>query len=98
MREHARQGGVPANWVSRVHSTIDPTTAEALAQALIVVAGLFKIFGGALAIVGAGLLLTPPSLHRRFGVWSIARMSAYLRPAGLGSLVFGLFILYAALW
>ncbi|MCU1384529.1 MAG: hypothetical protein JWL71_3226 [Acidobacteria bacterium] len=28
VREHARQGGFPANRVSRVFSTIDPTTAE----------------------------------------------------------------------
>ena len=28
VREHARQGGFPANRVSRVRSVIDPTTAE----------------------------------------------------------------------
>jgi hypothetical protein len=28
VREHARKGGFPANRVSRVRSTIDPTTAE----------------------------------------------------------------------
>ena len=28
VREHARQGGFPANKVSRVMSVIDPTTAE----------------------------------------------------------------------
>lgn len=28
VREHARQGGFPANRVSRVWSVIDPTTAE----------------------------------------------------------------------
>jgi len=28
VREHARQGGFPANKVSRVRSMIDPTTAE----------------------------------------------------------------------
>jgi hypothetical protein len=28
VREHARQGGFPANRVSRVRSEIDPTTAE----------------------------------------------------------------------
>jgi len=28
VREHARRGGFPANKVSRVHATIDPTTAE----------------------------------------------------------------------
>ena len=29
VREHARQGGFPANRVSRITSVIDPTTAEA---------------------------------------------------------------------
>ena len=28
VREHARQGGFPANQVSRITSVIDPTTAE----------------------------------------------------------------------
>jgi hypothetical protein len=28
VREHARQGGFPANKVSQVRSVIDPTTAE----------------------------------------------------------------------
>lgn len=28
VREHARQGGFPANQVSRIRSVIDPTTAE----------------------------------------------------------------------
>jgi hypothetical protein len=28
VREHAKQGGFPANKVSRVRSVIDPTTAE----------------------------------------------------------------------
>jgi len=28
VREHARQGGFPANTVSRIRSVIDPTTAE----------------------------------------------------------------------
>ena len=28
VREHARQGGFPANRVSRIQSEIDPTTAE----------------------------------------------------------------------
>jgi hypothetical protein len=28
VREHARNGGFPANSVARVHSVIDPTTAE----------------------------------------------------------------------
>ena len=29
IREHARQGGFPANRISQIRETIDPTTAEA---------------------------------------------------------------------
>jgi cell division inhibitor SulA len=32
IREHARQGGFPANRISEIRSTIDPTTAEAKSQ------------------------------------------------------------------
>ena len=28
IREHAQRGGLPANRISQVHTTIDPTTAE----------------------------------------------------------------------
>lgn len=31
VRQHAKQGGFPANSVARVRSVIDPTTAEAVA-------------------------------------------------------------------
>ena len=31
VREHAKQGGFPANMVARVRSVIDPTTAEPIA-------------------------------------------------------------------
>jgi hypothetical protein len=34
VREHARRGGFPANVVARVHTVIDPTTAETEAGAL----------------------------------------------------------------
>ena len=32
IREHARQGGFPANRISEVHAIIDPTTAESPAR------------------------------------------------------------------
>jgi len=32
IREHARQGGFPANRISEVHAIIDPTTAESHAR------------------------------------------------------------------
>ena len=33
VREHARRGGFPANRVSEIRATIDPTTSEVLARA-----------------------------------------------------------------
>ncbi len=56
----------------------------------------FKIFGYLLVAVGLGLMLTPPSYHRRFGIWSVQKFKRFFRPAGLVSLVFGAFLVYAA--
>lgn len=56
-----------------------------------------RLFGYLLLAVGLGLLVTPPSYHRRFGVWSIERFSKYFRYAGLASLAFGIFLIYAAI-
>ncbi len=57
---------------------------------------LISILGYLLLAVGLGLLLTPPSYHRRFGVWSVERLSTYFRVAGLGSFAFGVLLIYAA--
>ncbi|WP_457654021.1 hypothetical protein [Rhodocaloribacter sp.] len=53
--------------------------------------------GYLLAAVGSGLLITPPSRHRRFAVWSVRKFKRTFRPAGVISLAFGAFIVYAAL-
>ncbi len=53
--------------------------------------------GWFLVVVGVGLMLTPPSQHRRFAAWSAQRFNGIFRPAGVLSLLFGLFIIYAAL-
>ncbi len=58
---------------------------------------MFKFFGYVLVAVGLGLILTPPSYHRRFGIWSVEKIGRYFRPAGLFSLIFGAFLVYAAL-
>lgn len=58
---------------------------------------VMTVMGWVLVAVGVGLLLTPPSQHRRFAAWSAERFQRVFRPAGLLSLLFGLFILYAAL-
>ena len=56
-----------------------------------------RLFGYLLLAIGLGLLLTPPSYHRRFGVWSVEKFSKYFRFAGLASLAFGMFLIYAAI-
>ncbi|WP_456424661.1 hypothetical protein [Rhodocaloribacter sp.] len=53
--------------------------------------------GYLLAAVGSGLLITPPSQHKRFAVWSAQKFKRTFRPAGVISLAFGVFIVYAAL-
>ncbi len=56
-----------------------------------------EIMGYVLLAVGVGLILTPPSSHRRFAVWSVEKFSKYFRRAGLVSLAFGMFVIYAAI-
>ncbi len=58
---------------------------------------LFKGFGYLLLAVGIGLMLTPPSAHRRFGIWSLEKTGRYFRPLGVLSLAAGGFLVYAAL-
>ena len=53
--------------------------------------------GYVLVLVGIGLLLTPPSQHRRFAVWSAQKFRHIFRPAGVASFGFGLFIVYSAI-
>ena len=58
---------------------------------------LMAIIGNLLIAVGIGLLCTPPSLHRRFAVWSAVKFKAVFRWAGFVSFLFGLFLVYASL-
>ena len=58
---------------------------------------LMNFIGYMLIGVGVGLLFTPPSLHRKFALWSAVKFKKSFRPAGFGSLLFGLFIIYASL-
>lgn len=59
---------------------------------------LIAVIGYMLLAVGIGLSLTPPSKHRWFAVWSAQRFKSVFRPAGALSFLFGIFIIYAALW
>ena len=47
--------------------------------------------------VGVGLLIAGPSRHKQFAVWSAKKFNKTFRPAGIVSIVFGIFIAYGAL-
>lgn len=57
----------------------------------------FQWCGYLLLAVGFGLMLTPPSLHRRFGVWSLEKFERFFRPASFLSLVAGVVVVYGSL-
>ena len=54
-------------------------------------------FGYLMVTVGVVLLLTPPSRHKQFAVWSAKKFNKTFRPAGTVSMLFGAFIVYGAL-
>lgn len=58
---------------------------------------LFKIIGLVLLLVGVGLALTPPRLHKKFAVQSALRCKNYFRFIGLFSVVLSFALLYAAI-
>ncbi len=56
-----------------------------------------KGFGLLLLAVGTGLIVVPPSLHQRYGVWSIEKTAPHWRWLAVFSLLAGLFFIYAGL-
>lgn len=58
---------------------------------------LILFLGYLLIAVGIGLLLTPPSKHKQFAVWSAYKFKKTFRPMGFGSLLFGAFLFYAGI-
>lgn len=58
---------------------------------------LMLVFGYMLIAVAVGLSLTPPSKHRLFAVWSADKFKNTFRYAGMGSLLFGAFLVYSAI-
>lgn len=58
---------------------------------------IMLVVGYLLVAVGAGLLITPPSKHKQFAVWSAQKFKQTFRPAGAISLAFGVFIVYSAI-
>lgn len=55
-----------------------------------------EIIGLVLLSVGVGLSFITPSYHIRIAHWFVEKISKYLRPAGIVSLAFGIFLIYAA--
>jgi hypothetical protein len=50
--------------------------------------------GYLLIVVGFGLLMTGSVKHRKFAVWSAHKCKNIFRPAGIGSFIFGMFLIY----
>ncbi|WP_233080819.1 hypothetical protein [Rheinheimera soli] len=57
---------------------------------------LFQVIGLVLLLVGAGLALTPASLHKKFAVQSAQRCKNYFRLIGVVSVVLAVALIYAA--
>ena len=55
---------------------------------------LILSIGCLLIAVGFGLLITGPVKHRKFAVWSAYKFKSTFRPAGVGSFIFGSFLIY----
>lgn len=58
---------------------------------------LFKVIGLVLLLVGTGLALTPPRLHKKFAVQSANSCKNYFRFIGVVSVVLALAWIYAAI-
>lgn len=57
---------------------------------------LFKVIGVVLLLVGVGLALTPPRLHKKFAVQSALRCKNYFRLIGVVSVGLSIALIYAA--
>ena len=70
-------------FISVADSTVYPQFIEAM--------------GYILTLVGCGLILTPPSRHRQFAVWSVIKFQAIFSVSGVISFIFGGFLVYVGL-
>ncbi|WP_419148814.1 hypothetical protein [Pseudoalteromonas 'SMAR'] len=54
------------------------------------------VFGiGCLLItIGLGLIITGSAKHRKFAIWSAHKFKSTFRPAGFGSFLFGILLIY----
>ena len=57
---------------------------------------LILCIGYLLIGVGIGLLIVGSVKHRQFAVWSAHKFKSTFRPAGIVSLIFSLFLIYAS--
>lgn len=55
-----------------------------------------SFIGYGLILVGLGLALTPPKLHRKFAVWSANNFRGKFRLIGIASVPLSMFLIYAA--
>ena len=55
---------------------------------------LIHSFGYLLIAVAFGLIITGSVKHRQFAVWSAHKFKNIFRPAGIGSFIFGTFLIY----
>ncbi len=57
----------------------------------------FLFIGYGLILVGVGLALTPPDLHKKFAVWSANSFRNKFRLIGTASVPLSIFFIYAAI-
>jgi len=55
---------------------------------------LIQSIGFLLIAVGIGLLITGSVRHRKFAAWSAHKFKSTFRTAGVGSFMFGIFLIY----
>jgi uncharacterized protein YjeT (DUF2065 family) len=57
---------------------------------------LILSLGYLLIAVGIGLFIMGSDKHRKFAVWSAHKFKSIFRLAGIGSLIFGIFLMYVS--
>jgi hypothetical protein len=54
-------------------------------------------FGYLMLAASIGLLVAGSSRHKQFAIWSAGKFRMTFRPAGIASIVFGVFIVYSSM-
>ncbi len=57
---------------------------------------IISFIGYGLILVGSGLALTPPRLHRKYAVWSAHNFRSKFRLIGIASVPLSMFLIYVA--